>query len=886
MKFVKYHTALFSLAIACDLMTCPKISFAQSIISTAEVQGQTVRIIQGGLQLERTILHQFPEFNIDQDEAIYFSPSPLIEQIITQITGNQSSAIAGKLGVIGNANLWLINPNGVVFTESAQLDIAGSFIVTTNPEALLTSQRLFLEKTGYADLLSIQPNAYFSPKIVNQGNLTIGQDLFFVAANIELLNSLATGGDIQLIASNSLNILDTLDKPLQLISQRNIIFESPQIQISTLNHSDSYFFAKENIELISENPIIADTKFYAEGSLFADSLLSPNDPILTVQGNVSFDQYTGASLHILAGGSITANSIIVNGADGIAGIDQDVMLSDGRPLQIRGKSSPTIDLRAGTTDFSFSPELGGSFPTLSETSGDRADINVKNIEVTANDGLIYLSNQYQSNNLIGDINVQKIISNPVIGNSARIILDSRNNIDVNQGQISTIVQSGQSGDIDLIANGDIAITSSLVDSKTAKNTMNVTAGNINIFAAQNIQVVSSQIESEVENNTVNSAAGDIRLVGLGTVDIRGSQVKSDVDPSSSGQTGNISIEADTLMVQQGSEISASTFGVGDSGLINILATDEIVIDGARTLVASRVGTNATGKSLGLRIQAPNVTVQSQAEVTTRTDGFGKAGGLRIDTQNLDIAGNARITSSSSSDQPAGNILLNTETTRIQDGGAISVSATGQANAGTFSLTGRSLEIRDGAIAATSTSGEGGNLRFDLSEYLLLGGNSEISTTAGQQGTAGNGGNIQLRTPFLLALPKGSNRITANAFTGNGGNVEIVTKGIFNPDFVTISASSQFGLSGTVNISDLEVDEVQSLEALQSELLDASDQISTACDTLDKNRFIAAGRGGLPPTPFHGAIDDSVWSDWRKEPLPQATEWRRSPSGEITLTACR
>jgi large exoprotein involved in heme utilization and adhesion len=48
------------------------------------------------------------------------------------VTGGEASVINGLLQVTGsNANLYLMNPAGIVFGANARLDVAGSFTATT-----------------------------------------------------------------------------------------------------------------------------------------------------------------------------------------------------------------------------------------------------------------------------------------------------------------------------------------------------------------------------------------------------------------------------------------------------------------------------------------------------------------------------------------------------------------------------------------------------------------------------------------------------------------------------------------------------------------------------------------------------------------------------------
>ncbi|PAX51442.1 S-layer family protein [Brunnivagina elsteri] len=83
-----------------------------------------------------------------------------------------------------------------------------------------------------------------------------------------------------------------------------------------------------------------------------------------------------------------------------------------------------------------------------------------------------------------------------------------------------------------------------------------------------------------------------------------------------------------------------------------------------------------------------------------------------------------------------------------------------------------------AIASLTNSGNGGNIFLDINDFLVLRNSSNISTTAGLQQFGGDGGNITINIPFIIAAPGENSNIAANAFTGKGGQINITTQGIF------------------------------------------------------------------------------------------------------------
>ena len=87
--------------------------------------------IDGGAQRGANLFHSFQEFNIQQGRGVYFSNPDGVQNILTRVTGNNGSNILGTLGVDGKADLFFINPNGIIFGPEAKLDVQSSFYGST-----------------------------------------------------------------------------------------------------------------------------------------------------------------------------------------------------------------------------------------------------------------------------------------------------------------------------------------------------------------------------------------------------------------------------------------------------------------------------------------------------------------------------------------------------------------------------------------------------------------------------------------------------------------------------------------------------------------------------------------------------------------------------------
>ncbi|MEH2401685.1 MAG: S-layer family protein [Nostoc sp.] len=194
----------------------------------------------------------------------------------------------------------------------------------------------------------------------------------------------------------------------------------------------------------------------------------------------------------------------------------------------------------------------------------------------------------------------------------------------------------------------------------------------------------------------------------------------------------------------------------------------------------------------------------------------------------------------------------------------------------------------------------------MGNLLLIRDRSNISATAGGNG---NGGNININAPIIAGSENSD--IIANAVKGRGGNIQISTQGLFGLKFRPqltsendITASSQFGVSGTVQVNTIGIDPNSGLVELPANIIDPSQQIATGCAGSDGSSFVATGRGGVPQNPNQQVTSDRTWSDIRdisayrktqkvqaqipQSPkiLVQATSWRRNAQGKIELIAAQ
>ncbi|MEQ9550440.1 MAG: filamentous hemagglutinin N-terminal domain-containing protein [Coleofasciculus sp. G3-WIS-01] len=378
--------------------------------------------IEGGATRGANLFHSFLEFNVAEGRGIYFANPDGIENILSRVTGSNVSTILGRLGVLGEANLFLLNPNGILFGENASLDIEGSFIATTASGIELGEDGVFsVTQPRSSRLLSVSPGALFynaveaaGGKITNRGNLATGRNLTLDGENLDLQEQLRSGSDLTLFAQDTVTIRDSATNPFIAAAGGNLLVTGNQgIDIFALNHPDSGLLSGGDMVLRSAADVGGDAHYWSGGSFRIEqldgnlgNLYSPDDPVIYANGDIGFFSYRGTSLHLLAGGQVNITGFIeITGVSPPAtSLAETIKLADDeQTLTINGSVQPTVDIRAGI-DWAQLGGMPGNLgvgvnlpPGIFGNNATSSDITINEIRITAPDGVVFLTNQYQPN---------------------------------------------------------------------------------------------------------------------------------------------------------------------------------------------------------------------------------------------------------------------------------------------------------------------------------------------------------------------------------------------------------------------------------------------------------------------------------------------------------
>jgi filamentous hemagglutinin family protein len=796
--------------------TTPDRSLGTQIIP----DGANRAVITGGTRSQNgsNLFHSFQEFNIRENRSVYFQNPAGVQNILTRVTGRDPSDILGTLGVLGAANLFLLNPNGIFFGPDARLQIGGAFVASTansfrfpdggefsatnpQPPPLLT-----INITPGLQMGAISANS----TIANRGNLSVGQDLVLEGDRLDLQGQLSAGQDVILKAQHTIQASDSTISPLIVKAGKNLLMQGDRgIDIVALSHPQSQFFSGGNLILRSANTVNGDARFRSGGVFRIEqlngqpgNLSSPQDPVIFAVGDVVLGDYIGDSLHIWAGGSVTLGDVEITGVDPANSLFETVTLSDGSTLEIDGALVPTLDVRAGI-DWSQSGGLPGNIDSdgLGATfapTATSADITIGNI--TNFIGTVFITNQYVPNQSLsspssirtGTIDVSNIDANgnTFDADAGTVVIDSRSGFSLNNNNIfaNTSVNDRFAGNVRLLASGGIFLNgvgiSNNVTSGVASDGGNITIRADSLSLANASFLRSDTLGVGNAGNITIQVRDTVALTGQDANGI-GSSINSrvgDVDDFAVGNSGAISITARSVVLRDGAFLDTSILnGIGENGnpaiagAVQITATDTVSLDQSR--IFSNVGAGSFGLGGNITINSGSVSLTNganllsflRAEDQTLPGAIGEAGNITINAQGLvsfdGIGSDGTVTSAESN---------------------VGLGAVG--NAGKITINAGALSLTNGAQFSSSTFGVGdaADITIQVRDAVSLKQGQIFSNV--EAGAFGNGGAIAIHAGSL-PLQNAAFLASDTLGVGNAGNITIQVR-----DTVSLTGRDEDGFS--------------------------------------------------------------------------------------------
>jgi filamentous hemagglutinin family protein len=665
--------------IALIIGQCDRVQ-AQAVVSdgtlnTIVTRSGNVFTINNGTTAGTNLFHSFREFSIPTGGSAVFNNTPNIQNIFSRVTGGTVSNIDGLIQARGNANLFLLNPSGILFGANASLNIGGSFVGTT-AQSIKFADGIEFSATDDRPLLTISAPIGFQmgqtpSKITHlaptgfrvkeqKSLLLVGGEIFLDRARLT-----APSGNIELAAISGAGTLSlsNLGNSLQLNPSEAL--PRNNITLSNAAWLDVRAARGGRLALYAQNLTLSELSYLRAG----------NEPSGQVPG--------------------TAGDIILDVRDRIS-------LNQGR-VENRAErgsraNSGHILLKAG----SFEMTNGSFLSTSTNSNGQAGNIQIR---------------------LTGDLGMRGFDregSSRIASNSDGVATGNAGNIQIEAASIE--LQDGASIGANANALGQGG-------SVKLQATERITLSGIG--ANRTSSRISTQSSLAATGN-----GGDMRIIAKDLTLSEGGMLRSQ---AGGGDGGNIFVDVQTLTLSDGGQISTVARRAGDAGTIDLKVAQDLKIQGSyptpfprslapSDLVAvnqqylSGIYASATAEASGdggtLYLQAGQLNLQDGAQINVGSLGQGSAGNLLLQADRVSLdrqsALLAEVTNGSQ-----GNIDISTPLLLLRRGSQITTTAQNISTGGNIKINAAILVgLENSDIFANATQGNGG--RIDITTQGIIG----------------------------------------------------------------------------------------------------------------------------------------------------------------------
>ncbi|MGB0562950.1 MAG: DUF4347 domain-containing protein [Spirulinaceae cyanobacterium] len=746
----------------CICLLAPHRTLAQSITAAPDGTGTIIHYngntyhITGGTQAGANLFHSFQQFGLQPSEIADFLSNPTIQNVIGRVIGGDPSVIEGLIRLSGgNSNLFLVNPAGWVFTEGANVDVPGSFGVTTANRIGFGSA--FFNTTGdnnYATLTgdptslifdSVQPGA-----IINAADLNVENgSLWMIGGSVISTGSIAAPNGTVTIAA---------------------VPGESKVKLSHDGMALSFFLDALAVdEIAPETPLgirAVDLPSYLNGSSEvgnANEVVRTENGALWLVGSqlrvengdvVVGDRITAENVNLIAAGRVQ-----VNNSSEIAGDTTVVRLTDasGRMTLsvIDSRAENPEDLlyggAAGTIAKILDRDEDGIAvltEELGEIAAESEELDAVSITAEGYEGNFWLGNAWVTSENVDDYREQLTAWQDALTDRADLLL------------YSCFTALGDTGAalVNSLANLTGADVAASVDATGSANyggdwllesrTGSIEAGNP--FTPETLSTWEGKLATLTVTNSADSGAGSLRQ-RIQTDAAAGDMITFDTTRTVTLTTGQIT-----------------------------WATDRLTLDGN----GSTVDGNQNGRIFD--ISANNATIHNLTIRNGSTAGDG--GGIRMVDNTALMISNSTITRNTSGDH----------------GGGIYVDASGQLNIFNSTISRNFASSRAGGIhfgadgiftiedsnisKNTAASLSGGGIRFGNNGNLTMTNSRVVGNLAGNGGAGDHGGGVSFQNNGSASL--NNTIISENSVSGgDGGGIRFFDDGTLSLKNSTVSGNS-------------------------------------------------------------------------------------------------
>ena len=655
--------------------------------SNVRLEGNT-RIISGGTTRGANLFHSFSEFSVPSGSTAFFNHAVDIQNIISRVTGQSLSEINGSIKSNGKANLFLMNPNGIIFGKDANLDIGGSFVATTANAIRFGDFGFFSASNPEAPspLLTVNPNALLFNQIS--------------ASPIQNSSTAPVGKDPAGFRVSGLRVPD--GKSLLLVGG-NVNIDGGQL--------NAYGGRVELGGLATPGTVGLNVD---SDKLSLDFLAS------NTRADISLNNGAGVYVQAAGGGSIAVNA-------------RNLEVSGGSVLSAGiGQGLGSVGSQAGDITLNATEEIkvvgDGSYVfnrVRSQAIGNGGNLTIQAGSLLLQDGAQVIANTSgagNSGNLDVSAQTVQLIGASADGQFVSGLFASTNANAIGNGGNLTI----KAGSL-LVRDGSQVSTGTFGASEGGN--LKVNADTMEVIGSNTVNGSSSKVTTENHEGATGNA-GDLTITTKTLLVRDGAQVATGA--FGTGSSGNLKVNADTVEVSGSNTVDGSSSTLttqnqgttGNGGDLTITTKTLLVLDGAQV----GTGTFGAGKGGNLKVNADTVKVIGSNAVD------GSPSGLFSNADSADLDADIGATGN------GGNITINSNELLVQDGALVFAGARAgresPSNGGDITITTQKLLLQEGGLGAgTRGAGSGGNASVKADTVQLNGFSADIYTDTDSTGNA-------------------------------------------------------------------------------------------------------------------------------------------------------
>jgi len=661
------------------------------------------------------LFHSFTQFNVEQGYTANFSGPANIQNIISRVTGPDASHIDGTLqSSIQGANLFLLNPNGVLFGSTASLNISGSFYASTADYVKFGENDYFYsDPAKQSTFVSAEPSAFgFISNAPNkieatgsQLSVTEGNSLSFIGGDINLdgaqLNAVNGTVNIASVASSGEVTRSVEDTNTAQFNELGNISLSNSANIDTSGSSGGRIVIRGGNLTLDNSNIAANTT----GDLNTNTAEGIS---VVLTKDLVVDNNSHLSTNVIAGASAQSSGIAVSAANATINNNSSIESLTQKPSTGAGGSIVLdIDDHLGLTNQSRI-----STQTAGEGKSGNISVTAHSLELTT---ASYISTSAVTsiprvliNSSAGDIHIDADIIN-MRGLDKPRFSATNQNLDFTGITADDGFRGGDSGNIDIKTREMTMDNNAFIHSLVYRQ--GNTAGDINV-SAPNGRLTMLNGASIFGMGDINITADDILVSGVSVENVHNTVIATNA--RNGLPTGDVRITGKTIRVDNGARISAQQYTTENSGSV-VLTADEITITGINKDLLNYWLANKGAES-ALKSARTTVGVYNTAGIAP---GQHIAGNVEINAKDFYLTDHAELFSVNRGQIFPGNININATGKAVFDNSLLSTSSDyGVGIGGDVNIQSRIAVFNHNSVETTAIEGVGGNINISAKSILV------------------------------------------------------------------------------------------------------------------------------------------------------------------------